>query len=114
MPMKPVVASLAVALALFAGQAATASAPGPAQASGTRTVDINHFKYHPPTLVIAKGTTVVFSNSARIAHTATDKGVFDSGHIKPGHSFSVRFTRKGTFAYHCKIHRFMHGKVVVG
>jgi len=112
--MKPIVAFLAVALALFGGQAATASAPGPARASGMRTVDINHFKYHPPTLTISKGTTVVFSNSAPIAHTATDTGVFDSGHIKPGHSFSVRFTQKGTFAYHCKIHHFMHGKIVVG
>lgn len=112
--MKSIAAFFAIALALFAGQAATASAPGSAQASRTRTVDIDHFKYHPPTLTISKGTTVVFSNSAPIAHTATDKGVFDSGHIKPGHSFSVRFTQKGTFAYHCKIHHFMHGKIVVG
>jgi plastocyanin len=111
--MKSIFASTAIALALFAGQAATASTPGPARASRTTTVDINHFKYHPPTLVVAKGTTVVFSNSAPIAHTATDRGVFDSGHIKPGHSFSVRFGQKGTFAYHCKIHHFMHGKIVV-
>jgi plastocyanin len=26
----------------------------------------------------------------------------------------VRFTQKGTFAYHCTIHPFMHGKIVVG
>jgi len=112
--MKPIVVSLVVVSALFAGQAATASPAGPAQASGTASVDINHFAYHPPKLVVAKGTTVVFTNSADIAHTATDRGVFDSGHIKPGHSFSVRFTHKGTFAYHCKIHHFMHGKIVVG
>lgn len=110
--MKRILISLAVSLALLAGPAATAS--GPAQASGARTVDINHFAYHPHTLRIAKGTTVVFSNSAPVEHTATDRGVFDSGHIKPGHSFSVHFERRGTFAYHCKIHTFMHGKIVVG
>ncbi len=57
---------------------------------------------------------MVFSNSAATAHTATDKGAFDTGRIKPGKSFAVRFEQKGTFSYHCKIHPFMHGKIVVG
>jgi plastocyanin len=26
----------------------------------------------------------------------------------------VRFNQKGTFRYHCKIHPFMRGKIVVG
>jgi plastocyanin len=112
--MKSIVASVATALALLAGQVATASAPPPAQASRTASVDINNFKFHPRTLAVRRGTTVVFSNSARVAHTATDRGVFDSGRIRPGQSFSVRFGQKGTFAYHCKIHRFMRGKIVVG
>ncbi len=42
------------------------------------------------------------------------QGAFDTGHIKPGHSVAVRFTQKGTFSYHCEIHPFMHGKIVVG
>lgn len=111
--MKKILVCLTLVFAVVASQAAVGSAPGPAQASGAKSVDINHFAYHPPTLVISKGASVVFSNSAPIAHTATDRGVFDSGHIKPGHSFSVRFTHKGTFAYHCEIHHFMHGKIVV-
>jgi plastocyanin len=112
--MKRIVACLALAVALFASQAGPAAGPGPAQASGSKNVDINHFKFHPGTLEVAKGTRVVFSNSAGVAHTATDKGAFDSGHIKPGHSFAVRFEQKGTFRYHCTIHTFMHGKIVVG
>jgi plastocyanin len=112
--MKSIVACAALAAALLASQSAPASEAGPAEASGAKTVDINHFKYHPHTLEIAKGTRVIFSNSAHIAHTATDRGVFNSGHIKPGHSFAVRFEQKGTFRYHCNIHPFMHGKIVVG
>jgi plastocyanin len=112
--MKRIVASLALAVALIASQAAPAAAPGPATASGAKTVDINHFKFHPHTLEVAKGTKVVFSNSADVAHTATDPGAFDTGHIRPGHSVTVRFTQKGTFSYHCTIHPFMHGKIVVG
>jgi plastocyanin len=112
--MKRIVASLAFVGVLAASQAAPAAAPGPATASGAKTVDISHFEFHPPTLNVAKGTRVVFSNSSSTAHTATDKGAFDSGRIKPGHSFAVRFARKGTFSYHCTIHPFMHGKIVVG
>src|SRR6478752_6237829 len=112
--MKRIVICVAAALALVASQAAPAAQPGPAQASGAKTVDINHFKFHPPTLEVAKGTRVVFSNSSGTAHTATDKGAFDSGPIKPGDSFAVRFEQKGTFRYHCEIHPFMHGKIVVG
>jgi plastocyanin len=116
MPMKRIaayIAFLVLAAALLTSQVAPAAQSGSAQASGSTTVDINHFKYHPHTLEVAKGTRVVFSNSAKVAHTATDKGVFDSGHIKPGQSFAVRFEQKGTFSYHCKIHNFMHGKIVV-
>ena len=112
--MKRIVACLALALALLASQAAPAAQTGPAQASKATTVDISHFEFHPPTLAVAKGTRVVFANSSGTAHTATDKGAFDSGRIKPGHSFAVRFERKGTFRYHCEIHPFMKGKIVVG
>jgi plastocyanin len=63
---------------------------------------------------VAKGTTVTFSNSSGNAHTATDKGAFDTGRIKAGKAAAVRFSRKGTFRYHCKIHPFMKGKIVVG
>jgi plastocyanin len=112
--MKRIAACLALAAALLASQAAPAAQPGPARASGSVTVDISHFEFHPPTLRVAKGTRVVFSNSSGTAHTATDRGVFNSGHIKPGHSFAVRFEQKGTFRYHCEIHPFMHGKIIVG
>jgi plastocyanin len=110
--MKKIIVSLVLAVVLIASQAAPASAP--ATASRAKTVDIDHFKFRPHTLEVAKGTKVVFTNSARVAHTATDPGAFDSGRIAPGESFAVRFEHKGTFSYHCEIHPFMHGKIVVG
>jgi plastocyanin len=112
--MKKIIGSLGLAVALIATQAAPAAAPGPATASRGRTVNIDHFKFLPHTLEVAKGTKVVFSNSADVAHTATDPGTFNSGHIAPGDSFAVRFEHRGTFSYHCEIHPFMHGKIVVG
>lgn len=111
--MKRIVASLVLAAALIGTQAAPAAAPR-AGAGGTKIVSISHFEFNPHTISVAKGTRVVFSNSSGTAHTATDAGAFDTGHIKPGHSVAVRFTQKGTFSYHCTIHTFMHGKIVVG
>jgi plastocyanin len=103
----------ALALSLAGIQSAVASG-GDAHASrATKTVDIDHFAFHPPTLRVAKGTTVAFVNSSNTAHTATRAGSFDSGKIQPGKSVAIRFAQKGTFAYHCSIHPFMHGKIVV-
>jgi plastocyanin len=111
--MKRIAACIALATMLLASQAAAAG-PGPARASGSNTVTISNFEFTPKTLRVSKGARVIFSNSSGTTHTATDKGVFDTGHIRGGKSATVRFGQKGTFAYHCKIHPFMHGKIVVG
>lgn len=100
-------------LALAGIRGEIASAGGTAQASRASSVDINHFAYHPPALTIGAGSKVVFSNTSRTAHTATRRGSFSTGRIKPGKSVGIRFTQRGTYAYHCKIHPFMHGKIVV-
>lgn len=88
-----------------AGAAATASA--------TSSVDIDHFAFHPPTLRIGRGGRVAFTNSSNVTHTATRAGSFDTGRIKPGTTKVIRFTHAGTFLYHCAIHPFMKGKIVV-
>lgn len=102
-----VIAVLAVA-ALQAGRAIGATAT----ASGARSVDINHFAFHPPTLRVKRGAKVTFTNSQNVTHTATG-GSFDTKKIAPGTSVTVKFGREGTFVYHCKIHPFMKGKIVV-
>jgi plastocyanin len=106
-------AVFALGLALVGLRGEVAAAGGVAQASKAATVEINHFAFHPPTLTIAKGTKVSFSNTSAVTHTATRAGSFDTGRIKPGHSIGIRFTQRGTFAYHCTIHPLMHGKIVV-
>jgi len=109
------VAAIALIGALTAGGSVPAATAGSAQASRAAAgVNIRNFAFHPGTLKIARGTKVVFSNTSGVVHTATHAGVFDTGRIKPGTSASVRFTQRGAFPYHCKIHSFMHGKIVVG
>jgi plastocyanin len=103
--MKRLLALTALVLVAFAGTSA--------QGAGSKAVSIRDLAFHPGTLTVPKGSQVTFSNADGVTHTATDNGVFDSGRIRPGKSFAVRFKQKGTFAYHCKIHSFMHGKIVV-
>lgn len=104
-----VIAVLGIA-ALMGGRAIGATVT--ASASGARSVDINHFAFHPPTLHVMRGAKVAFTNSSDVAHTASG-GSFDTRKIAPGTSVAVKFGRRGTFAYHCKIHPFMKGKIVV-
>jgi plastocyanin len=107
-----VLAIAAATVLLIAGDKGSAAGAG-ATASAARSVDINHFAFHPPTLRVKRGARVAFVNSSNVTHTATRAGSFNTGHIKPGKSVTVRFNQKGTFAYHCNIHPFMHGKIVV-
>jgi plastocyanin len=108
------VAILALAILALAQLGQGSAAGATATASGTRTVAINHFKYSPTPLHVSNGTTVVFANNSKVKHTATRRGSFDTGKIKPGHSVSVRFGAAGTYSYTCTLHPEMHGKIIVG
>ncbi|MGV1049875.1 MAG: cupredoxin domain-containing protein [Solirubrobacterales bacterium] len=103
----------ATALALAGLRSELASAGPTAQASRAKVVDIDDFAFHPPRLTVEAGTKVDFTNSSGVTHTATRSGAFNTGRIKPGTTIGVRFKQKGTFAYHCSIHPFMHGTIVV-
>ncbi len=94
-----------------APQAAPRAAPPPAQAG---SVSIQDFSFAPASIMIRAGQTVVWRNNGPSAHTTTsDNGVWDSGSLGVGGTFSHTFSSAGTFTYHCAIHPFMHGTVVV-
>ena len=70
--------------------------------------------FAPRDLDVLVGTTVTWRNGDATTHTVTeDEDEFDSGFVRPGGTFSARFTEQGTFVYHCTIHRFMRGAVRV-
>ncbi len=105
-----VAAGFALALAGLGSQAASGQG---ARASKVPTVGIVEFAFKPATLRVTAGSSVTFSNRSKVVHTATREGSFDTGTIAPGKSATVRFKRRGTFAYVCTIHPAMHGKIVV-
>ena len=113
------IAALAAALAFGLATSAWAPASGRAahhkrnHVAATAKVGIRSFAYHPGTLSIEEGTKVVFANRDSVRHTATRRGSFSTGKIRPGRSVAVRFRERGVYRFHCTIHPFMHGKVVV-
>ncbi len=70
--------------------------------------------FAPPTLTVAAGTTVTWGNNDVTAHTTTsDTGVWNSNNLNSGNTFSFKFDTPGTYKYHCTIHSFMNGTIVV-
>ena len=76
---------------------------------------ISDFKFAPATITVKHGTSLSVTNSDSTAHTATadDGNTFDTGTIDPGASKTISVAKPGTYPYHCSIHPFMHGKLVV-
>jgi plastocyanin len=110
-----VVAATGGALILIAfGTGSAASAAPEATASRSVTVKIRSFKFKPHTIRIDRGDRVVWVNRDTVKHTATRRGSFTTGRIKPGRAVAIRFGSKGTYRYVCSIHPEMVGKVVVG
>ncbi len=104
--------AFAAALALLlSGLVVVGTAP---RVSADVGVTIQNFAFMPTPLTIPVGTTVTWTNRDSAPHTATsDSGVWDSGTLSTGKSFTFTFNQAGTFAYHCNIHPNMHGSIVV-
>jgi plastocyanin len=116
----PLAALAIIAIAAFAGCGKTGTAnpnpvtPAVVQPATTAAVSISGYAFHPATLKIEVGTTVKWTNKQNIDHTVTaNNGSFTSGHLAPGQSFSHTFKSTGKFPYHCMIHTFMKGTVIV-
>jgi plastocyanin len=93
----------------------TSATSGTASTSATGTdVTIQSNSFNPDSLSIKVGETVTWTNKDSYAHTVTsDNGVFDSGNIASGATFSFTFNTEGTYSYHCSIHTSMTAKIIV-
>ncbi len=86
------------------------------EGSGKAVVFIKDFAFHPDTVRVRPGTTVVWLNCDTRAdpHTTTaDAGAWASDFLTVGSTFARRFDQAGEFGYHCTPHPFMKGTVVV-
>ena len=78
-------------------------------------VKISNFKFSPASVVVKQGARVTVTNQDSAAHTATadDGHSFDTGTLADGASQTISVSRPGSYPYHCSIHPFMHGTLVV-
>ena len=92
----------------------TASAAPPEPAAPTADVKIDNFSFTPPTLTVAAGTTVTWTNRDDIPHTVVSSdGLFKSKVRDTDEKFAFTFAKPGTYAYFCSLHPKMVGKIVV-
>jgi hypothetical protein len=104
MPRDPRIAMWAIGLALAAGAAPAASLipAAPTRAASTAV---------PLSAPIpdAQRAQVAIRNFA----FQPAEGVFDSGALNQGDSFSFTFQQPGTYEYFCRLHPSMRGRILV-
>jgi plastocyanin len=113
--------SLAAVAGVVAGCGGSDAKPASAHSSGLaahansgHALTISGFKFTPSSLETTRGARITVKNDDSTAHTATaDDGSFDTSAIAPGAAATVTQSKAGTYKFHCSIHPFMHGTLVV-
>lgn len=83
-------------------------------------VSITEYAFTPATVNVSQGDTVVWTNNGAFSHSSTSgtsgvpNGIWNSGLMTHGVTFSQPFPDTGSFPYFCSIHYLsMTGTVVV-
>lgn len=111
------VAAAALLAGCGGGSGTTASAPAPASPPGSGSaITIKDFKFSPATLTVRPGARITVTNDDSAPHTVTadDGHSFDTGTLQQGSSKTITAPSTGRFAFHCTVHPFMKGQLVVG
>jgi len=111
---RAILATLSSLAAVSAITAIPSGAFSGAHTAASHTVTLKNIRFHPGTLAINRGDSVRWLwRDGRTEHNVTFPG-FHSRTQASG-SYTVRFTHRGSFSYHCTIHvrEGMRGKIVV-
>ncbi len=82
--------------------------------AATHNISIVDFAFQPQSDTINAGDTIRWTNNGTFPHTSTsDSGLWNSGTLSSGQSYSLRLTLVGTHPYHCAFHPSMTGTIVV-
>ena len=85
----------------------------------TVEVEMQDSKFSPGVIEIMTGTEVIWKNSDSYSHTVTSgtrgepAGIFDSGSITGGDTYSYTFEETGIYEYFCEFHEGMRGTIIV-
>ena len=90
-------------------------------APGSNTPGCEPDCFVPSIVTIENGGTVTFANPDNAVHTSTSgtpadgpNGIWDSGMVRSGSSFTTLALETGKYPYFCIVHPWMTGLVIVG
>jgi plastocyanin len=105
---------LLIAILIGAALGALALFPHATPAADGVTIPISDYAFDSGTVTIQAGTTVTWINRDADGHTTTsDTGIWDSGEMAQGDTYSFTFNDAGTFTYACMDHPSMVGTIIV-
>jgi plastocyanin len=94
-------------------EGASTTASSAAGGAGGQVV-LKNFAFDPASVTIKAGESVTWTNQDSTTHTVdADNGEFKSGDLAPNATFTFKFDKAGTYAYHCSIHPSMKATVIV-
>ena len=106
--------SVSAMVTVLLGSAMPSRATAADSPAASTIVMARDFMFAPTALTVGVGATVTWTNKDDEPHTVvSDGGLFRSGALDTGESFSFRFDRPGTYRYVCSIHPRMVGTIVV-
>jgi plastocyanin len=86
----------------------------PSAIAATKNVAITRSGFVPASVTIDVGDTITWTNNDTVNHSVvSDAGLFSSGILTPGQSFSNTFGQNGTFRYRDGTRTGVRGRVVV-
>jgi plastocyanin len=77
-------------------------------------VEVVDSDFAPRNLVVRPGAEVTWEFTGSLPHTVTDPaGAFDSGTMRRGERYSMKFDAPGEYFYYCVLHHAMQGTLTV-
>ena len=84
------------------------------QGASTQQASLDLKYYTPVNATVSNDATITWTNKDIAPHTATaNDGSFDTGIINVGSTGSATVKGQGDIQYHCTIHPWMHGSLLV-
>lgn len=112
--MMPPTGRMRLTLAAMAVLCSVAVSAASAASADAAQIVIKGFMFMPTSLTVKAGVTVTWANLDEEPHTVvSDSGLFRSGAVDTGETFSFKFEQPGSYHFICSIHPRMTGTVVV-
>jgi plastocyanin len=85
------------------------------QAAATKFKESDELKFAPTSGSVKAGEVVEWDNTGSVAHNVTfdDFQSITSDTMNGGDTYQVKFTKAGTYQFHCTFHPGMEGSITV-